>query len=620
MIPHLYDFTNMKYNEQQKEAIMHLMGPMLVLAGPGCGKTAVITGRIINLINNGVSPSSILVVTFTRAAASEMKERFLLLSKNECRGINFGTFHGIFYRILREEYKLTSENIISEETKFALIKNLVVHYCEDCSFENELTSKVIQEISYIKGNGISSKNFYSSSIASDAFNKIYSEYRRWMKENRRLDFDDITTVTYDLLFKNESILDKWRRQFEYILVDEFQDINRLQYQIIRMLAQPLNNLFVVGDDDQSIYRFRGSDPEIMLSFPKNFDNCRIVSLSDNYRSSGGIINAASRVIKGNKHRYEKVLTAHNHANDDVQIKVFDNIRQEMDRLSIDIREKAKKEVSYKDIAVLVRTNFGARAAIEKLMSDRIPFEAEQEVPCVFDHFIAKDIIAYMKIGNGSDKREDYLRICNKPNRYISRNAFYESRVRFEMLYSFYEDRTWMWKRLEELEENLHALRNMPPYGAIQYIRKVIRYDEYIREYALEHKIPIEDLMEPVEEISESAKEYKSLDMWMEHIENYRESLKNAYKNDKGGNTVKISTLHSCKGKEYDIVYMLDVNDGVIPYHKARLENDIEEERRLFYVGMTRAKNSLNIYAVKERYEKKMDISPFIKGIIEDKNI
>lgn len=620
MIPHLYDFTNMKYNEQQKEAIMHLMGPMLVLAGPGCGKTAVITGRIINLINNGVSPSSILVVTFTRAAASEMKERFLLLSKNECRGISFGTFHGIFYRILREEYKLTSENIISEETKFALIKNLVVHYCEDCSFENELTSKVIQEISYIKGNGISSKNFYSSSIASDAFNKIYSEYRRWMKENRRLDFDDITTVTYDLLFKNKSILDKWRRQFEYILVDEFQDINRLQYQIIRMLAQPLNNLFVVGDDDQSIYRFRGSDPEIMLSFPKNFDNCRIVSLSDNYRSSGGIINAASRVIKGNKHRYEKVLTAHNHANDDVQIKVFDNIRQEMDRLSIDIREKAKKEVSYKDIAVLVRTNFGARAAIEKLMSDRIPFEAEQEVPCVFDHFIAKDIIAYMKIGNGSDKREDYLRICNKPNRYISRNAFYESRVRFEMLYSFYEDRTWMWKRLEELEENLHALRNMPPYGAIQYIRKVIRYDEYIREYALEHKIPIEDLMEPVEEISESAKEYKSLDMWMEHIENYRESLKNAYKKDKGGNTVKISTLHSCKGKEYDIVYMLDVNDGVIPYHKARLENDIEEERRLFYVGMTRAKNSLNIYAVKERYEKKMDISPFIKGIIEDKNI
>lgn len=606
----------MKYNEQQKEAIMHLMGPMLVLAGSGCGKTAVITGRIINLINNGVSPSSILVVTFTRAAASEMKERFLRLSENEFRGVSFGTFHGIFYRILREEYKLTSDNIISEETKFALIKNLVSHYCEDGSFENEIASKVIQEISYIKGNGISSKNFYSSSIASDAFNKIYSEYRRWMKENRRLDFDDITTVTYELLLKNKGILNKWREKFKYILVDEFQDINRLQYQIIRMLAQPLNNLFVVGDDDQSIYRFRGSDPEIMLSFPKNFENCRIVRLSDNYRSSDGIIKAASRVINDNKHRYKKKLIAHNHVNDDVQIKVFDNIRQEMDRLSIDIREKVKKEAGYRDIAVLVRTNFGARAAIEKLMSDRIPFEAEQEVPCIFDHFIAKDIIAYMKIGNGSDKREDYLRICNKPNRYISRSAFYESRVRFEMLYSFYEDRTWMWKRLEELEENLHALRNMPPYGAIQYILKVIGYDEYIRDYALEHKIPIEELMEPVEEILESAKEYKSLDMWMEHIDNYREGLKNAHKKNKDSNTVKISTLHSCKGKEYDIVYMLDVNDGVIPYHKARLEKDIEEERRLFYVGMTRAKNSLNIYAVNERYEKKMDISPFIKGFLQ----
>lgn len=592
------------------------MGPMLVLAGPGCGKTAVITGRIINLINNGVSPSSILVVTFTRAAASEMKERFLRLSKNEYRGTAFGTFHGIFFRILREEYKLTADNIISEEAKFALIKNLVVHYCEDSSFENELTAKVVQEISYIKGNGISSKNFYSSSIASDAFNKIYSEYRRWMKENKRLDFDDITTVTYELLMKNEDILNKWRRKFEYILVDEFQDINRLQYQIIRMLAQPLNNLFVVGDDDQSIYRFRGSDPEIMLSFPKNFENCRLVRLSDNYRSSDGIIKAAQSVIKDNKHRYEKRLISHNHVNDDVQMHIFDNIRQEMDRLSFEIRERVKNGVSYRDIAVLVRTNFGARAAIEKLMSDRIPFEAEQEVPCIFDHFTARDIIAYMKIGNGSNKREDYLRICNKPNRYISRNAFYESRVRFEMLYSFYEDRTWMWKRLEELEENLHALRNMPPYGAIQYIRKIIGYDEYIREYALEHKVPLEELIEPVEEIMESAREYKNLDMWMEHIEVYREKLKNSYKKDNVSDTVKISTLHSCKGKEYDIVYMLDVNDGVIPYHKARLEKDIEEERRLFYVGMTRARTSLNIYAVKERYEKRMEISPFIKGILK----
>ncbi len=595
------------------------MGPMLVLAGPGCGKTAVITGRIINLINNGVSPSSILVVTFTRAAASEMKERFLRLSKNEYRATAFGTFHGIFFRILREEYKLTADNIISEEAKFALIKNLVVHYCEDSSFENELTAKVVQEISYIKGNGISSKNFYSSSIASDAFNKIYSEYRRWMKENKRLDFDDITTVTYELLMKNEDILNKWRRKYKYILVDEFQDINRLQYQIIRMLAQPLNNLFVVGDDDQSIYRFRGSDPEIMLSFPKNFENCRLVRLSDNYRSSDGIIKAAQSVIKGNKHRYEKRLISHNHVNDDVQMHIFDNIRQEMDRLSFEIRERVKNGVSYRDIAVLVRTNFGARAAIEKLMSDRIPFEAEQEVPCIFDHFTARDIIAYMKIGNGSNKREDYLRICNKPNRYISRNAFYESRVRFEMLYSFYEDRTWMWKRLEELEENLHALRNMPPYGAIQYIRKIIGYDEYIREYALEHKVPLEELIEPVEEIMESAREYKNLDMWMEHIEVYREKLKNSCKKDNVSDTVKISTLHSCKGKEYDIVYMLDVNDGVIPYHKARLEKDIEEERRLFYVGMTRARTSLNIYAVKERYEKKMEISPFIKGILPGRN-
>ncbi len=592
-----------------------MQGPMLVLAGPGCGKTAVITGRIKNLIENGVSPSSILVVTFTRAAAAEMKERFLRLNGSGNEKVSFGTFHGIFYRILKEEYHLSSENILGEDVKFSFIKNVLLKNYEEGCFENELTAGMIREISYIKGNGISSENYYSTTVPNDLFKKIFSEYRRWTRENRKLDFDDITTAVYQLMAENRPILEKWQKRFEYIMVDEYQDINRLQDRIIKKLAEPSNNLFVVGDDDQSIYRFRGSDPEIMLSFPKEFKDCKIVRLSDNYRSSRSIIDAASAVISENKRRYDKKLTPHNENDSRLNLRVLDDIKKEMEELSTGIRRDIDSGAAYRDIAVLVRTNFGARAAIEKLMSDRIPFEAEQEVPCIFDHFIAKDVIAYMNIANGSDKRDDYLRICNKPNRYISRNAFYESRVRFESLYCFYEDRSWMWKRLEELEGGLHELKDMPPYGAIRYIRKVIGYDEYIRDYALKNKVPPEELFELADELSESAREYQTFEEWLEHIENYREKIRSA-RSVENDNTVKISTLHSCKGKEYDIVYILDVNDGVIPYHKARLDREIEEERRLFYVGMTRAKNRLNIFAVNERYEKKQEISPFIKKLID----
>ncbi len=614
----------MKYNKQQEEAVMHKDGAMLVLAGPGCGKTAVITGRLNNLINIGVSPSSILVVTFTRAAAGEMKERFLRLRSENGSGdntaddskVSFGTFHGVFYHILRNELRLDSNCILGEEQKFLLLKNILESCSADEYFEKELTKNVIQEISYIKGNGISSKNFYSSALPEDTFRKVYGQYRLWLTENRKLDFDDINTLTYRLFKTKDDALKRWQKRFKYILIDEFQDINPIQYRIIRMIAEPENNIFIVGDDDQSIYRFRGSDPSIMLGFPRHYKDSKIVRLVENYRSTPEILKAASTVISCNKKRFSKELFTSNNSGKNVDIEVFDNIWQETDILSKNIRDNVSSGKKYSDMAILVRTNFGARAAIEKLIYDRIPFEAQQDIPCIFDHFIAKDMITYMKIGNGSDKREDYLKIINKPNRFISRNAFYEKNVRFESLYFYYEDREWMWKRIEELEENIRVLKDLPPYGAIHYIRKVIGYDEYIRDYALEKKVPAKDLFDLIDEITESARPFKTFDEWQKHILEYSENIKKHGKNQtENTNTVKITTLHGSKGKEYDIVYILDVNDGVIPFHKANLEQDIEEERRLFYVGMTRAKEQLNIYAVKERYEKKTDISPFIKNLI-----
>ncbi len=603
------------FNESQVRAVMHMDGPMLVLAGPGCGKTAVITGRIKNLIEMGVSPSSILVVTFTRSAAAEMKERFLQLEQNNGEKVNFGTLHGIFYYILRRECRLPADSIIGEEKKNILLKEILESFCQDDFLQQELMSNVAKEISYVKGNGIASKNFYSTALPAETFRKVFAEYRRWLKENRKLDFDDINTAAFQLLKTNADALKRWQKQFSYILVDEFQDINPLQYRIVQMLAEPEKNLFIVGDDDQSIYRFRGSNPDIMLSFPKQYDGCEIVRLSQNYRSTPQILRAAGRVIRDNKKRYAKELFTEKKAGDAVSVCIFQDVWKETDALSFNIRKEVKSGTSYGEIAVLVRTNFGARAAIEKLISDRIPFEAQQEIPCIFDHFMAKDLMAYLQIASGSTKREDFVRICNKPNRFISRDAFFEKKVNFESLFIYYEDRQWMWQRIEEFEQDVHAIAQLPPYGAINYIRKVIGYDQYIREYAAEKRLPYEELFGLLDEIMESARPFKNLQDWAEHIAQYREKVKKDKCPISNSNSVKITTLHASKGKEYDIVYILDVNEGVIPFHKASLEQDLEEERRLFYVGMTRARKRLNIYAVKERFEKKMIPSSFLKNLI-----
>jgi DNA helicase-2/ATP-dependent DNA helicase PcrA len=607
------------YNEQQLAAIRHTDGPAMVIAGPGCGKTAVITGRIAELVKNGVQPTSILVVTFTRAAAAEMKGRYCEPDGGAHAGsgaVAFGTFHSIFFHILKTEYHLDPGCIIGEDFKINLLKEIIKNNNSDPFWEYELAAGVAKEISSVKGNGISSENFYSNALPCDVFRKVFGEYRRWLAENRKLDFEDIITAAYQLFRTDKRVLDKWRGRFGYILVDEFQDINPLQYLVIKMLALPKDNLFVVGDDDQSIYRFRGAEPSIMLKFPEEHENCAVFRLTRNYRSTPQIISAAGKVIGANKKRFHKNLDTANKDGPAVNIQVFENVWEENDSLSLKIREAAGKGIPYDKIAVLVRTNRGAGPVIEKFIADRIPFCARQEVPCVFDHFIAKDLLAYLDIAAGSTKKEDYIRIINKPNRYITRNAFYESRANFETLYKYYEDRTWMWQRIEDLERDIHAIKDMPPYGAVSYIRKITGYDEYIRGYAFENKIPPEELLAAADEIMQSARSFSTAGEWKAHIEEYTKSVKTPKSRQDEKNSVIISTLHGSKGKEYDIVYIVDANEGIMPYHKASLPADIEEERRLFYVGMTRARHELNIFAAKNRFEKQTEISPFLKDMMK----
>ena len=605
----------MQYNEAQKRAIAHGSGPMLVLAGPGSGKTAVITGRTLRLVQKGIPPSGILVVTFTRAAAAEMKNRFLKAAGESARQVTFGTFHGVFYGILRNNYHLKSSNILSEEEKRRLLLELLDPFCPEEEREPDLPSGIAREISTVKCGRIDVEHFYSSLLPEEMFRRIFKEYRNWMRENRKLDFDDIMTECYRLFRNHPEILKLWQRKFQYILVDEFQDISPIQYDVIKMLAAPENNLFIVGDDDQSIYRFRGASPEIMLSFPRDYPGAEMVNLNLNYRCAPEILKAADTLIRRNQKRFSKELKAVGKRGGPVRLLRFEDARREMQTAAEEIRDAINTGEAPEETAVLFRTNLGCRQAVEQLMAYQIPFVMKDTVPCIYDHWIAKQLCAYLRLGAGSRRRSDFLLAANKPNRYLSREAFSEPEVSFEDLYRFYEDKKWMTERIEKLEEDLLALRHLAPYGAVQYIRKIIGYEGFLKEYASDRRLSQEELFQILEEITDSARGFDRVEDWFGHMNAYREELKQSSgKNAAERKGVAVSTLHAAKGMEYDRVYILDVSEGVIPWHKAVLPADLEEERRMLYVGMTRARKMLRLSWPDLRMGKSASPSRFLKEI------
>lgn len=608
----------MKENSAQNRAISHDKGPMMLLAGPGSGKTTTITKRVVNLIQEKkVTPSSILVVTFTKAAAREMKERFLRLCKEKnvnapYEQVTFGTFHGVYYSILKYAYHLSVQNILSEERKYDILKEIVYRQKLTIEDEKEFFQGLVQEISMVKNGRIPLEHYYSANCPDDTFRIIYQEYVKRCKTSKLLDFDDILLYTYELLTNRNDILRGWQKRFTYILVDEFQDINQLQYDVVKLLAKPEDNLFIVGDDDQSIYAFRGAKPEIMLHFPEDYPDAKTELLACNYRSASTIVELSQKVISKNLRRYKKELFADKMGGKPVTIQVFEDGKQEELYVKSQVKELLKKGIPYEEMAVLYRTNSGARFLVETLMQYQIPFCMRDTLPNLYEHWIAQDVISYIRIAMGERSRREFLRIMNRPNRYFSRDALDDAQVSFEGLRWFYEEKDWMCDRIDKLEEDLNTLKRMTPYGAINYIRYGIGYEEYLKEYAQYRKIKTEELFEVMEELASSAKNFKSFSEWFVHIEEYTQQLKEQAKkqvSEKKG--ITISTLHSIKGLEFDAVFLMDVNEGSLPYHKAVTESSIEEERRLFYVGITRARKFLWILYAKNRHEKELEVSRFL---------
>lgn len=610
----------MGFNKAQKEAITQKDGPIMVLAGPGSGKTLVITRRIEYLIQqHKVKPEEILVVTFTKAATAEMRERFLRLMEGKHLPVTFGTFHGIYYGILKWAYSLKAENILSEEEKAAMIKEAAESVEEelDIDDEKEFLSGISAEIGSIKNNRIDPNSFESNQCPNHVFRQIYTEYETIRNRKRKLDFDDMLVLCYDLFVKRPDILKKWQERYAYILIDEFQDINQVQYDVIRMLAAPQNNLFIVGDDDQSIYKFRGAKPEIMLGFKKDYENVKEILLDVNYRSTKNVVYGAQKVIRKNRNRYDKKIITLNEQGENVHIQETRNTVEESRYVLGRITEELKKGVPPSEIAVLYRTAMEPRALVETLMEYNVPFQMKEHLPNLYEHFIGKNLCAYLRMAIGKRERKDFLEVMNRPIRYISRSAVETGEVSFESLRKFYCDKEWMLDRIDQLDVDLRVMKNLTPYAAIQYIRKKIGYDDFLRDYALTHKIKTEDLFEVLNEIQERAKEYKTLEDWFEHISQYRQELERKAKSDKyNPDAISLLTMHSAKGLEFHSVFIIEANEDVCPYRKAEIVEDMEEERRMFYVAMTRAKKKLVISYVKERNGKPMFPSRFVNELLE----
>ena len=610
----------MSLNHAQTEAVAHNKGPCMVLAGPGSGKTLTIAKRIEYLImKHKVRPEEILVITFTKYAAWEMKNRTRSICGPSSYAVTFGTFHGIYYGILKWAYRLNQSNLLSDEEKYRILREILPGIDWDqepeADEEKDYLQELAIEIGNVKNNCMDIEEYEPVKYTTEKFRKLYRTYEETKKKYRKIDFEDMLIQCRDLFMKRPDILKKWQKKFQYILVDEFQDVNQAQYDVVRMLAAPQDNLFVVGDDDQSVYGFRGAKPGIMMEFMKDYPKARQILLDVNYRSSGYIVKGALRVIGNNKIRFEKKIEAFRKPDETVHVQEVKDPVQEAEYVLERIREYREKGVSYTEMAVLYRTNVDARAMSELMTEYQIPFVMKEHLNNIYEHFIALDMISYLRLSQGEYDRKYFLQIANRPNRYLTRESMKTGNVSYESLRRYYRDKDWMVDRIDQLEWDMKMICDKTPYAAIQYIRKRMGYDEFLKEYAAYRKISSEDLFAVLEEIWQNSKGYGTIKEWFEHIESYGKMLKEQNKKNGEKEGVNLMTMHAAKGLEFDTVFVIEANEGSCPYKKAIADEEIEEERRLFYVAMTRAKRKLVISYVKEKNGKDLLPSRFVSELL-----
>ena len=628
----------MNFNKEQSLAVRHFTGPCMVLAGPGSGKTTVIANRIMYLTGEcEVPPEKILVITFTRTAAEEMRERYRVLAGGE-QGVTFSTFHALFFKILRYAYSYDSSNILTEEERTRFLRDAAQKAGVANFLDGDLIFALSSEISCIKNRKGEMTARPARSVGTDKkqFEEIYNEFERILRNEKKIDFDDMMLLCGRLFDEHPEILTYWQQVYEFILIDEFQDICPLQYELIKKLAAPHNNIFVVGDDDQSIYAFRGADPKMMFEFENDHMKLKEyerVTLGVNYRCSESIVDCSSNLISHNKKRFKKVLKSGKKGflkTDTVMYREFSDVGKETMYVVNMVENLIARGIDESEIAVLYRVNTQPGMLVSKLKERNIRFVIKDSVPNIYEHWVARNIFAYIELAGMQDTgrtydannrtvgrtdgwRELFLQIANRPTRYITRESLRRQDLSFDTLYAENRDKAYVREKLDKLKYDLTILSKLPPKAAVGYIRKAIGYDGFIKKYAEERMLDAEGLYEILNELEASAAEFTTYADWKKHIEEYSEALRKKtaeHKEKESG--VGLLTFHSAKGMEFDTVFIIDASEDYTPYWQAATSAEIEEERRMFYVALTRAKNRLFVLHAEDRFGKKREPSRFIR--------
>jgi len=613
-------------NESQNQAISYLDGPLMVLAGPGSGKTTVITHRALRLAKKPkIVPQQILIITFSKAAATEMEHRFKLLSG----GLNctFGTFHAVFFRVLRNRYKYSLENVFYENERRNIVKKLLIDF--QIEPDDDLLLSVLSEISLVKNEMHDLTAYNSKIVAADQFKELFFEYEKIKRQHNKIDFDDMLTLCHNLWQTEPDCLAFWQSQFKYIMIDEFQDINQVQYECIRMLSAKPHHLCIVGDDDQSIYRFRGSRPEFLLKFPEDYPQTKRILLDVNYRSTDNIIEFSNKVIEKNQNRYDKVIVGTQKNGPNPQILHNDDQNSEAKFIALQIRKMLDEtleknlQANLNEIAIIYRTNMQSRAFVDAFMLANIPFVSKDEISVVYSHWMVRDIFAYLRLAHKIGTAEDVERIINKPFRFIGKPFIQKMRQDKLDIFSNYAKSPMLNVRqksaIEELVTDIKALRKYKTLNAIKFIRNKIGYDAHIKNHCEYQKINPIGLYEILNEIQEAAAEFPKFADFMQHAEEAIQNKNLQEPANPDDNRVTLTTMHSAKGLEFDIVYLVGAVEGLIPHERSKTPAEIEEERRLFYVGATRARNDLYISVIKKRHEKEVEPTRFLGKTVYSKN-
>lgn len=595
----------MTLNDKQLEAVNHTEGPCLVLAGAGSGKTRVLTERIIKLIDDGVSPYNILAITFTNKAAKEMRVRVQNKIGDVANSIFIGTFHSFGLRILRENYDAIgySSNITILDTDDT--KSLIKRILKENSFDpaDYDIKHIISKISSAKNDGISPLEF--SKLFLNEHDKViglvYEKYLKLLKENNSVDFDDLLLKPVEIFKKRKDILEKYQERFRYILVDEYQDTNSIQYELCKMLAKKYNNIFVVGDANQSIYSWRNADYRNILNFEKDYKNAHVVLLEENYRSTNTILKAANSVIKNNNEGTKLNLWTSIGDGDKVEyIRVEDEIKESSFVIN-KIKELVSEGYSYSDFAVLYRTNAQSRTVEEAFVRNNIPYNIIGSY-YFYNRKEIKDLIAYLNLIYNTNDSVSLERVINTPKRGIGTKTIDNIREKANMNDISLFDAIDSGKELEFKKLILELIEDSKTMNLSDLIEDVLVKTGLRREYELDKSIESDTKVENLNEFKSLAVNFEDngiydLSTFLENI--MLVSDKGQYAED--DNNVNIMTLHSAKGLEFNIVFILGMEEGIFPHSRSfESAKELEEERRLCYVGITRAKKKLYLLSARIR--------------------